>query len=84
LIAPGYALLSDWTRRLTAPGGDTVENRETMRKLVLHFAGLLTPRDKWVANLRTLAPFRNSPAETLALDLLTEIERARQEVADGK
>jgi hypothetical protein len=83
LIPPGYALLSDWTRRLTAPGGDTVEHRNTIRLLALHFSAL-SPEGEFQAKLTTLQPFIHSAPETLALDLLTEIERAKQEVADGK
>jgi hypothetical protein len=86
LQAACYDLLARKTRLLMEPGADAYENRihhrEAIRKLVFAFCGELTPHAKLIAEIRCAQPMCFTPPETLALELLTAVARAKQEAAE--
>ena len=64
----GLHILSNHTRRLVSPGGDTPDQRRLMRLLAVHIAQL-HPSLWDTARERAIVIAEQSPAHCLALDL---------------
>jgi hypothetical protein len=72
------------TRRMTSPGGDTTENRQTTRKLALLFSELNTPYERLLAEVMTATVSLRSTPATHGFDLLAAIAQAKKDAAHGK
>jgi hypothetical protein len=76
--AAAYQILAVQTKRLCAPGGNTVENRRIVCKLAFHFSTFVNPYARVKAEVQSCLLY-NSPPETYALDILAVIAQANNE-----